>query len=246
MATPATIGFEAFLQNRPAADDVRATGTAVSLIIDNDELRTLLSDSTDMVEGLFRTLVGVGPPSPQALAPGGDADLLAPGDSTPLSAIDKSLVLHRLPVFSGVSAKEALHLAGIARDLVAEAGQVVSERADPPAVCVVLSGEMALEEPDRPDEAPITVRGGEVVGLHETLAGVSLGRRVRVVRPLRALRIEREDLFDVLGQHPVLLQQLLGTLLGCEAARRSGPLPPLFRRKQEPRHFASGIRVTLT
>jgi hypothetical protein len=218
---PATIAFEAFLQNRPAAEQVRATSIAVRLLIDADELGTLLADSTALVEGLFRTLVAVRPLAPQQLTLGEGIETLAPATSTRLSALEKAFVLHRLPVFSAVSAEEVLHLGGIARDLVVEAGHVLADHADPPAVCVVLSGEAAVEVPDQSEEAPITLRDGEVVGLQETLAGVPLGRRLRVVRgPARALRVEREDLFDLLGQRPVLLQQLLGTLLGRDATTR--------------------------
>jgi hypothetical protein len=219
LVAPATIAFEEFLQNRPAADQVRATDVAVLLVINDDELRTLLSDSTDLVEGLFRTLVAAGLVAPQGFRPGEHVDVLAPTDSTPLSPLDKSFVLHRLAAFFDVSAEEALQLAGIARDIVADAGDVVSGPADPTAICILLSGEMALEVSDRSHEAPITVQGGDVVGLYETLAGVPLGRIQRVVRRTRALRIEREDLFDLLGQRPALLQQLLGTLFDPPSLR---------------------------
>ena len=59
--------------------------------------------------------------------------------------------------------------------------------------------------------APVTARAGDVVGLFETLAGLPVGRQ-RIVHHTQALRIEREDLFDLMGQHPTLSEQLLGAL----------------------------------
>jgi hypothetical protein len=79
---------------------------------------------------------------------------------------------------------------------------------------------MVLEAPDGSD-APIVVRGGDVFGLPQVIAGVPLDRLQRVVRRTRALRIEREDLFDLLERRPVLLQQLLGALLDA----RVGSVP---------------------
>lgn len=55
-------------------------------------------------------------------------------------------------------------------------------------------------------------RGGDVVGLFETLAGVPTGRRQRIVHRTQALWIEREDFFDLMGQYPALPQRLLGAL----------------------------------
>jgi CRP-like cAMP-binding protein len=216
IVAPATIAFEDFLQNRPAAGEVRAADIAVVLLIGGEELRMLLSDSTDLVEGLFRTLAAVGTTMPQRLPAGERFDALARVESPPLSPLDTTFILHQLPVFSTVSAEEALQLAAIARDDVAEPGDVVSSETAPPAVCIVLSGEMALEAPDGSD-APIVLYGGDVFGLHQALAGVPIGRRQRAVRRTRALRIEREDLFDLLERRPALLQQLLGALLDARA-----------------------------
>ena len=211
LVAPATIGFEEFLQNRAAAEQVLAANVAVVLFIKNDELRTLLADSTSLVEGLFRTLLETGPWPLQHLTPGEQVDGAATDTRAP-SLLDKSLILRRLPVFADVSAEEALNLAAIARQVVAEPGDIVSGQADPPAICILLSGEMTLEVPDSTAVAPLAVRAGDVVGLYETLAGVPVGRRQRIVHLTQALRIEREDSFDLMGQHPALPQHLLGAL----------------------------------
>jgi CRP-like cAMP-binding protein len=184
----------------------------VALLIKDDELRTLLADSTAVVEGFFRTILETGPWPLQHLTPGERVDGPTATDTDAPSLVDKSFILRRLPVLADVSAEEALHLAAIARHLVAEPGDVVSDLAHTPAICILLSGDMVLEVPDGAAGAPITVRAGDVVGLYETLAGVPLGRRQRIVHRTRALRIGREDFFDLLGQRPALSRQLLGAL----------------------------------
>jgi hypothetical protein len=198
---PSTIGFEEFLRHRAAGEQVAASSVAVVLTIEGDELRTLLADSTTLVEGLFRTLLETGPWPLQHLTPGEPVPGSAATDTAVPSLLDKSFVLRRVPLLADVSAEEALHLAAIARHVVAQPGDVVSEQDDPPAICILLSGEMMIEAPHRAAVAPVTARAGDVVGLFETLAGVPVGRCQRIVQHTQALRIEREDLFDLIGQH---------------------------------------------
>jgi hypothetical protein len=64
---------------------------------------------------------------------------------------------------------------------------------------------------------------GDVVGIYDTLAGTHIGRRARVVGAGRALRIERDDLFDLFGQRPTLLRQMLRALLGVPTETASPP-----------------------
>jgi hypothetical protein len=185
---------------------------AVGLFIKDDDFRTLLADNTDLVEGLFRTLVDRWPDPSRLVVHEACADGIPAPGAAGLSAVDRVLVLHRLPVFSRISAEEILHLGAIARDTALEAGRTVAGEADPPAITILLSGDLSLEpaEPSKGDA--ISASSGDVIGLYETLAGVPLGRRQHVARAGWALRIEREDLFDLLGQRPALLQQLFAAL----------------------------------
>jgi CRP-like cAMP-binding protein len=206
LMAPATIFFEEFLQSRPAAEEVVARSVGVVLAIQGDELQTLLAGSTSLLEGLFRTLLEKGPWPLQHVTPGEPVHTPLPLETAEPSLFDKSAILRRLAVFANVSAEEALRLAAIAKYLVAQPGDVLSQPADPPAICILLSGDMILEAPDPASVAPISVRAGDAVGLYGTLAGVPVGCRQRIVHAARALRIEREDLLDLLGQHPPMLQ----------------------------------------
>ena len=56
-------------------------------------------------------------------------------------------------------------------------------------------------------------RPGSTIGVSETLAGVSLGRRATVTADGQALRLDFTELFDVLADHIDLLQGLFSGLL---------------------------------
>ena len=214
---PATLGFEEVLEGRPLATTIRTVETTVTLTLTSDEFRTLLADNGDLVQGFFRTLAERStarvPPIVRG-TPGDEISHLATGQLTP---IQKVLALQRIPVFSKISGEEMLHLASIARQVAFETGQTLSDEADPPVLCMVLSGELALYA-SRRDQQPLIARRGDVLGIYETLAGTQSGAvgrdplRLVVERGGSALKIEGEDLFDLLGQRPDLLQQLFSAL----------------------------------
>ena len=56
IAAPAAPGFEEALRGSRMATTIRTTRRTVILVVDEDELRTLLAEDTELVRGLFRTL----------------------------------------------------------------------------------------------------------------------------------------------------------------------------------------------
>ena len=216
---PATLGFEELLNGNLMSHTVKTLEPCVSLRLGTDDMRTLLADNTDLVQGFFRTLAGRGPSTEEQPVIKGEAGeelaRLAAGQLTP---IQKVLALQRISVFSKVGATEMRHLAAIARQVKLLEGTVLAGEADPPVVCVVLSGALLLEAPDGATPA-LRAEPGDVVGMHAALAGTSgaAGRRPRrltVAKTGSALRIDRDDLFDLLGQQPDLLQQIFSALFG--------------------------------
>jgi CRP-like cAMP-binding protein len=222
---PATLGFEEALAGRPMTETVRASGPAVALSAPADAVHALLADNTDLVEGLFRTLVeaapvaesdaravikGTAPADKQALA----TDGLAP--------IEKVLVLQAVPVFARVSAEELLQIAAVAREIKLEAGTPLAAEGDAAGIIAVITGELSVEPPpqDPRDPGPrmqtLTANTGDVVGLYETMAGLPFGRAIHVARRGTALRIDRAELFDLAGQRPALLQQMFEALFRSE------------------------------
>ena len=53
MQHPAPLGLEEVLEERTHSETVRATETSVALQLTVDEMRGLLADNTDLVQGLF-------------------------------------------------------------------------------------------------------------------------------------------------------------------------------------------------
>ena len=223
IASPAALGFEEVLEGCPLADTVRTVETSVALTLSSDEFRTLLADNTDLVQGFFRTLADRRAARVPPVLRGTSGKGISPLASAHLTPIEKVLALQQIPVFSKIPAEEMLNLAAIAWELPLEAGQVLSGDADPPVLCMVLSGELAVYS-SRDDDKPLMAGPGDAVGIYETLAGTesgAIGRdpfRLVVTQGGTALKIDREDLFDLFGQRSDLLPPLFSALFEAPAA----------------------------
>ena len=219
---PAAIGFAETLQGAVMHDTVRASGPAVTLALSSEELRTLLSENTELVRGLFSALASdlgeVACDVVQASGTAADFERLAREGVAP---VEKLLALERVPMFARLSVEEARHLADISRTFALTPGAKLFEESTPPAVWVILSGEVSLETKDGDG---LVARSGDVIGSMCTMAGHSLGRSAAVVRAGTALRITREDLFDLLSDRPMLLRELFSGMFGAadQAAGAAG------------------------
>ena len=216
---PAALGFEEALDGCLMAETVKTKDPTVSLALTYDQLRTLLADNTDLVQGLFRTLAERRNTRPGFIKAAGETDLeQLMGE---LSRMQKVLALQTIPLFAKVSGTEMLYLATIAKQIPLEDGAVLADETGPFGLGIVLSGGLALTSPDRPD--PVARAGpGDAIGVYETLAGLASGTQVEklqltVTAPGSALQIECEELFDLLGQRPDLLQQIFAAIFGRRA-----------------------------
>ena len=213
---PAALGFEEALDGTLMAETVKTTGPAVSLALSTDQLRTLLSDNTDLVRGLFRTLAERRDARPGFMVTSGDAPLEQLPDE--LSGVHKVLALRRIPIFRLVSGTEILYLASIARQIALEDGEVLADETGQFGLGVVLSGRLALTTTGRPE--PVAQAGpGDAVGVYETLAGLESVEHLQllVTESGSALQIDRDELFDLLGQRPDLLQQMFAGIFDRHA-----------------------------
>jgi CRP-like cAMP-binding protein len=71
---------------------------------------------------------------------------------------------------------------------------------------VILSGEVSLGDAKNGTEK--SVGSGTIIGSLSMLSGRPLGCSADVLRSGVALRIDRDELFDLLGERPELLRQL--------------------------------------
>ncbi|HEX5474052.1 MAG TPA: Npt1/Npt2 family nucleotide transporter [Vicinamibacterales bacterium] len=206
---PAALGLEDALQGSASPVTVKTAGLSVTLALALDDLQTLLADNTDLVRGLFSTLAGqAGAALPLVTSTGAVADLgqLAGGGTT---AVEKVLALQRVPMFSRVSADEMLPLAAAARTVPFDSGGRPFDTSSAPALWLVLSGELTVEAPG---SSPLHAAAGDVLFADTILCDRPAAAVAAVVQPGVALRVDRDDLFDLLGQRPALLQQVFAAL----------------------------------
>jgi CRP-like cAMP-binding protein len=216
---PASVGFAQALQGVAMRKTVRSSDTAVTLALTVDELSTLLADNTDLVRGFFATLA-------KRVDPSICSNVQATGATTELrelavdglSPVEKILTLQRLPVFSRIAAEEMAALAAVTDTVTMKAGSQLFPESAPVALWVILSGEVSIADVGGGNPTP--VRAGDVIGSLSMLSGQPLGKTADVVRGGVAIRLDRDDLFDVLGERPELLRQLFEGMfkIGAEAA----------------------------
>ena len=63
------------------------------------------------------------------------------------------------------------------------------------------------------DGQPEVATPGDVIGMYETLGGSTFNATVTVTAPGMALRIDHDELFELLGDHTDLLQGIVSALM---------------------------------
>jgi AAA family ATP:ADP antiporter len=205
---PAVLGLEEVLQGSPTAPGLIATEPTVCFRIAGPDFLTMLSDNVLLAEGLFRMLLAPADRVPPLLLPARAPDAIARTQTA--HAVDLVLVLRHHPLFERATAAQLLALTAAASVIVLTEGTTLFGPDDLPAIHVVLEGEVVI---DTPLGDPIVAPLGSTIGVAETLAGVSSGTHARVSRSGRALRLDRERLFGVLGDEVELMQGLFSGVL---------------------------------
>ena len=225
ISAPAAVGFEEAFEGVPQRATVKASGIAICLSVPLELFLGLLSESTELSEGIFRQLLDqhdgawnivvngvVTPPSQARLRDG-------------LQPIEKVLVLEEMPVFSRASSEQLAAIALITREVKIGEGDVLFREADAPAIYIVLEGELSLEP--MKGGTPVHAGPGDAIGVYETLGGLdATGWRGHVTKAGVVLRLDREALFDLLSDQIDLLQGLFGALQRTKAARNAESLEP--------------------
>lgn len=213
---PTVLGLEEVLEASAFKETARSVGGSISLTLSAEEFRTLLSDNIELVQGLFRMLLGSSatngwPPVLKRALNVPSAPAAPPG----LDSLAKGLLLQEIPIFSRATAEELLELAAVSREVSLVSGAALRGENDAPALEVILSGEVAFDPAD--GGAELSAGPGDALGVYQVLAGQGLGRRARVVAEGRALRIEYPDLFGLLADDLELLQGLFRSIFRAEA-----------------------------
>jgi CRP-like cAMP-binding protein len=214
VAPPRLFGFREALEGIPLAETARATETSICLAMGAEDFRSLIADNIELAEGVFRMLLEApGESTPPSLRKGVvEADALEASldPDREMRLIDKALLLQALPTFSRLRAEELMGVAATVRETSLVDGAPVFDEGDDPSIWILLTGELTLEPPQ--GGGTMSVMAGDVLGLEDTLVGRSMGWRGRVARSGKALKLERDGLFEELALHTDLLQGVFGAL----------------------------------
>jgi AAA family ATP:ADP antiporter len=209
---PAPLAFDEAVQGLPMTYTVRTNENSVTLSLTVEEYRTLLANNTDLVQGLFGTILDHPAFASRRLVVRGEggadlARLAADG----VSPVERVLALQRIDLFLRFPAEELLQLANTARAVSFKAGDRLFAEADTAAIHIVIDGVVSLEGEG---QEALRTDAGDAIGIYETLAGVAVGRQGIALTNGALLRIDHDDLFDAVGQRPDLMRNLFTALLG--------------------------------
>jgi hypothetical protein len=220
VTAPAVIGAGHVLRGAALTGDVHATTPVIALHIGAAEFLTMVSDNALLAQGLFHMLLAAAEPA----SPIPEEPLLGaiPDAGSRRRPVDTALLLRRHPFFAHASASQLMALQAAAREVPLTGGQALFEPHDPSACILTLDGALALEFDGR---GPQVAGPESVLGVAGTLAGAPWRQRAVVTRPGRALRVGRDDLFDVLTEHVDLLQGLFGAMWDRRRAGDGAPPP---------------------
>jgi hypothetical protein len=196
------------------AESVRAMDMTVCLTLTSEEIQALMAENSNLVPGLFHMLCQ-GSRLGQVVVKGNSSVRSALPDEGSFNPVEKGLVLKTIPVFSQVFPDEIIALASIATETRLTAGSELFAEGDRPAIYALISGELSIEGLA---ESPITAGPSDIIGIYVTLAGIDFEFRARVIQDGIALRIEHDDLFDLLVQRPTLLRQVFSALFRNQPA----------------------------
>ena len=211
IGAPNVLGFEAVIEGSPAQKTIKALETTVCLALTTDEFLSLLSENVEIAQGIFRLMLDRrGRPGWHTIMHGSiPSSLKAKIDTGSLQPVDSILLLQSSPLLDRATATQLVGLAAVAHPVE------LNRDADPlagaePSILVVLNGEVRVER----DGAPSQVAGpGDVIGIYETLAGVTFSTRGEVITPGRGLRFLRSEVLDVLADDIGLLRGIFSALL---------------------------------
>ena len=209
VVAPAAPGFEDLLVDRPVSQTLTATSSGMCVTFSASEFLTMMADNIAMAQGLFQMFLAdreaavMAPVGRVASAPVGNGDQL-------LNPIDKALLLRQNPYFGNASVAQLIDLAAVTRLVPIATGSELVSDGGAPAMYHVLHGDVRLQNGDGSSH----VAGvGSTLFLIETLAGRVPKYRAVAGHDGHVLRLDHDDLFEVLSEHFDLLQGVFGGVL---------------------------------
>jgi CRP-like cAMP-binding protein len=217
MSAPAALGFEEILEGAPMGATVTAANKVTTLSMTPAEFLAVLSENAQLAAGLFRQFItSRGLDKGHAIVRGGT--VARPGSQGrgraledqrallgELRAVDRLLALQSSPLLAHATSAQLWSLSQIARPVSLAFGAEALTADAEPAMLFVLAGTLRVDGD--------TAGPGDVIGVHETLAGSRLDGTVTVIEPATVLKVDRGELFELLADHTDLLQGVFSQLV---------------------------------
>lgn len=129
-----------------------------------------------------------------------------------LSTIERVLTLQRNEIFAETSTEGLAHMAAIAEEVEFQPNDSLFEEGAIPDACyLLLAGQVELTRGGRTE---LTVGSGEDIGVWALFDGEPRVFAARATENTHALKINRDDFFDLLADHTDIIQALFRTLVG--------------------------------
>jgi ATP:ADP antiporter, AAA family len=229
LGAPAVVGFEEVLQGTTFRSRVTAIDHLLCFRLSAGDFLTMVSDNVLLAQSLFSLLLSAnGPRRPAAPSP----LTRSLDERANLTPADAARLLRRDPLLARASASQLLALSAASPEVPLRTGAVLFDANSPPAIFLILQGEVILE---CAAADPVVAAAGTTIGVADTLAGATSGWRATVQREGRALRVDRDDLFVVLADHVDLMQ---GLFSGAIAFRDTHTVSPVEIPRIEPASLA--------
>ncbi|MDO8679374.1 MAG: Npt1/Npt2 family nucleotide transporter [Acidobacteriota bacterium] len=218
---PAPLAVEEVLEGAPMRATITARDRVIALSLSTDEFLGLLSENVELAEGIFHMLIqrrhlDAGHTLMHANLPAELKEIVgvglrAPGSgSEGLKPVDRLLLLQSSPLLAHATAAQLWRLSAIARPVPLQMDKEPLAKGGEPAILIVLSGSLRVETGDG---QPGIATAGDVIGMYETLGGSPVNATIIVTAPGMALRVDREELFELLADHTDLLQGIFSALM---------------------------------
>lgn len=128
-----------------------------------------------------------------------------------LSTIERVLALEKNEIFAEISTEGLAHMAAIAEEVEFDASDSLFEEGAIPDACfLILVGRVELS---RGAQVELTVGPGEDIGVWALFDGEPRAFSARALENTHALKIAREEFYDLLSDHTDIIQSLFRALV---------------------------------
>jgi CRP-like cAMP-binding protein len=218
---PSVVGILDVLQDRVRERTATALTDVHALALSAEDYFDVLEDNFEYaragVQGIAMNMHQLS----LDLAPTGGfpepPSVVLPVPARPLNLVERTLALHEAPAFRAARVQGVTRLAGLAEEVRFAPGDVISRRGDPSDALLVVARGLVQVSHDAP-RLEARFGAGSLVGGYASLGHGTHQFDTKVLAPTAALRVRREDFFDLLEDHFEVTKAIMA-FLGAERER---------------------------